>query len=138
MAVQGLCWRRMFPVRAATLGTVVALVVAMSVAMPLAAQSGATVGGPEDTLAVIPANGTLSNIEVAVEVSRGTPRELPVDRVVVARDDAFADALASGVLQADAPLLLVPRSGAIPTPVIEELTRLSPSEVDTRGRIGHR
>ena len=101
----------------------------MSVAMPLAAQSGATVGGPEDTLAVIPANGTLSNIEVAVEVSRGTPRELPVDRVVVARDDAFADALASGVLQADAPLLLVPRSGAIPTPVIEELTRLSPSEV---------
>lgn len=103
-------------------------------AVPVRAQQGqAAVGGPEDTLAVIPPNTQLSNAEVAVEISRGTARALPVARVLVARDDAFADALASGVLQADAPLLLVPRTGPLPNVVLDELRRLSPSEVVVLG-----
>lgn len=108
-----------------------ALVVLLGVApvSRFAQQDRAEVASPGDTLAVVPANASLSNSEIAVEISRGTPRQLPVGRVLIARDDAFADALASGVLQAAAPLLLVPRVGPIPGHVIEELQRLSPAEV---------
>lgn len=109
---------------------VVGLVGALLGVVPAQAQQGgAALGGPEDTLAVIPANQQLSNSQVAVEISEGTPRSLPVQRVLVARDDAFADALASGVLQADSPLLLVPRTGTMPSYVAEEIRRLAPSEV---------
>ena len=109
---------------------VVGLVMALLGAAPVQGQqAGAAVGGPQDTLAVIPANQQLSNSQVAVEISEGTPRSLPVQRVLVARDDAFADALASGALQGDAPLLLVPRTGTMPSWVVEEIRRLAPAEV---------
>lgn len=54
-----------------------------------------------------------SNVEVAVELARAA-FSAPTSTVVVSREDVFADALASGVLQGDAPLLLVPKSGPLP------------------------
>ena len=112
----------------------VATLLMSTLVAPAGAQGGqATVGGPDDTLAVIPPNTRLSNAEVAVEISQGTPRSLPIARVLVARDDAFADALASGVLQADAPLMLVPRTGPLPTAVVEEIRRLGASEAVVLG-----
>lgn len=55
------------------------------------------------------------------------------DLVLVARDDAYADALSAGVLQADGPLLLVPSSGLLPSVVTEQLQRLMPSRIVVLG-----
>ncbi len=63
-----------------------------------------------------------SNIEIAVRASeRLIP---PVDRVLIARDDVFADSLASSVLQFDSHLLLVPSNGPVPERVLTEIERL--------------
>lgn len=47
--------------------------------------------------------------------------------VLIARDDQFADAPASGVLQGRAPLLLVPQAGPVPDAVAERLAELAPA-----------
>jgi len=52
-----------------------------------------------------------------------------VQRVLLASDSSFADALASAVLQQTGPLLLVPSSLPIPGEVTAELQRLDPEEV---------
>lgn len=67
-------------------------------------------------------HGQLSNVEIAVRMSEATPGSATT--VVIGRDDVFADALASGPLQADGPLLLVPRDGPVPERVRREIVRL--------------
>ncbi|MGI9016162.1 MAG: cell wall-binding repeat-containing protein [Euzebya sp.] len=93
--------------------------------VPTAASAGQF--GP-DTLAIVKDDAGLGNAEIAVALSQDTP--LPdTDSVLIGRDDEFADSLASGVLQATSPLLLVPREGPVPALVRDELTRLGPSRV---------
>jgi putative cell wall-binding protein len=100
----------------AAAGLVASLLLAVPAA-PAAAQAD------EDVVAIVKDDELPSNAEVAVRLSESTP--LPdVRRVVLSREDEFADALASGVMQADAPLLLVPQRGPVPTRVLEEIRRL--------------
>lgn len=84
---------------------------------PAQAQAG------DDTIAIVKQDEQLSNAELVARLSEATP--LPDTRqIVVARDDEFADALASGLLQSTSPLMMVPRSGPIPDRVTEEIQRL--------------
>ncbi len=53
----------------------------------------------------------------------------PTARVLLARDDDFPDAMAAGVMQDDAPLLLVPGQGPLPDDVRQRLLELGPTEV---------
>ena len=87
---------------AAVLATTLLLVAAL---VPL---GGAGAQDADDTVFIEKDDEALSNADVAVRLSETTPFQ-DVERVVVARDDDFADALASGVMQAAAPLLLVAR-----------------------------
>lgn len=103
--------------RAMVLATMLALLGAI-LAVPVVAQ-------PADTVGIVKEAEDPSNAEIAVRLSEETA--LPdTSTVVIGRDDEFADSLASGVLQATAPLLLVPRSGPIPERVRDELQRLGP------------
>jgi putative cell wall-binding protein len=75
-----------------------------------------------DTFAVVKDGEDPSAAELAVRMSAGT-----VDlgsSVLIGRDDAFADAMASAVLQDEAPLLLVPRELPLPEVVVGEIERL--------------
>ncbi|WP_370327943.1 cell wall-binding repeat-containing protein [Euzebya sp.] len=83
---------------------------------------------PDDTIAVVKADESPSNAEIAVRLSEETPFSA-VDTVVIGRDDTFADSLASGVLQSESPLLLVPSAGPLPPRVRDELARLAPTRV---------
>lgn len=89
-------------------------------------------GQAADTLVVEKADQDLSPIDIVVAISQASPAP-PSDRIVIARDDAFADALASGVLQSDARLLLVPSTGPIPATVEAEIQRLAPTRADILG-----
>ncbi|CAN5338522.1 hypothetical protein BH23ACT9_BH23ACT9_24300 [soil metagenome] len=53
--------------------------------------------------------------------------------VLIARDDAFADSLASGTLQDEGPLLLVPSSGPLPGEVRAEIARVGASRAIVLG-----
>ncbi len=98
-----------------------AVIVALGMTPAASAQDFGT-----DTLAVIKAEESPSASELTVRLSESTP--LPsTDTVVIGRDDQFADSLASGVLQAESPLLLVPRDGPIPARVRGEIERLEAS-----------
>jgi putative cell wall-binding protein len=108
--------------RAALLATAVLLSLVVAVA------PAAAVTETEDTIGIVKEGVAPSNAEIAVRLSENTP--LPdTSTLLVARDDRFADALASGVLQSSAPLLLVPTTGPIPDRVVGEIQRLGPSEV---------
>lgn len=67
-----------------------------------------------------------------VEVSSAVARRFFVDTdtVVIARADAYPDALAGAPLakQFDAPILFVPQSGSLPQMVFAELDRLQPDQ----------
>lgn len=54
------------------------------------------------------------------------------DTVYIARADAFADALAGGVLT-EGPILLVPQCGTVPAPVLNEVRRLGATHVVALG-----
>lgn len=99
---------------------VVALIAAVVVTVPVVGQEA------PDTLFIAKDDETLSNVEIAARLSENTP--VGADRVVLARDDDFADALASGVMQGEAPLLLTPQEG-LPARVTDRLAELGPSEV---------
>jgi putative cell wall-binding protein len=58
-----------------------------------------------------------------------------VDRVLIGRDDDFADALSSGVMQADSPLLLVPGDGPVTDEVLFALAGLGTDEVVILGGV---
>ncbi|MGI9016816.1 MAG: cell wall-binding repeat-containing protein [Euzebya sp.] len=91
----------------------------------LAGVSSAQTG---EVISVVNSDGPDSNVAVALALSAITNLG-QVDTVILARDDQFADALASGVLQGSSPLLLVPSSGAVPQAVTDRLTELAPTQV---------
>ena len=107
----------------------VALVVAVAaVAAALAAAPAAAVTETEDVIGVVKESVAPSNVEIAARLSEATPFE-SVDTVLIGRDDEFADALASGVLQDESPLLLLPSDQPVPDRVRDELLRLAPERV---------
>ena len=70
-------------------------------------------------------------ILTAIEVSEhGFPNGAA--SVYLARADNFPDALAAGALT-DGPILLVPRTGRVPSRVLTEISRLDPTEVVALG-----
>lgn len=87
-------------------------------------------------VSIIKDNEAPSNGEIAARLSEETDLAGTVDRVVISRDDDFADALASGLLQADSPLLLVPRDGPVPDRVLGEIQRLGASDAVVLGGSG--
>jgi putative cell wall-binding protein/Tol biopolymer transport system component len=114
--------------RACAIAAVLSAVVSLTVlaAPPSPAQEDD--GSPADTISIVKEDTTPSNAEVAVRLSESTP--LPdTSTVLIGRDDEFADSLASGVLQATSPLLLVPSLGPVPDRVRAELARLDPERV---------
>lgn len=115
-------------VRTRVLAAVLAALLASmgALASPFVEQVGAAT--PTDRLA------GATRFETAVAVSK---RAFPggAETVYLARGDAFADALAAGVL-ADGPVLLVPSDGAVPAGVMAEIDRLDPAEVIALGGSG--
>ncbi|MEO2104824.1 MAG: hypothetical protein ABGZ36_04200, partial [Actinomycetota bacterium] len=100
---------------------VLGMVLLVMAATPVSSQSSF----PADTIAIVKTEETPPNVEIAIALSEATP--LPdVRTIVVGRNDEFADSLASGVLQADKPLLLVPGEGAVPEDLRAEIQRLGP------------
>ena len=100
---------------------VLGMVLLVMAATPVSSQSSF----PADTIAIVKTEETPPNVEIAIALSEATP--LPdVRTIVVGRNDEFADSLASGVLQADKPLLLVPGEGAVPEDLRAEIQRLDP------------
>ena len=87
---------------------------------------------PSDTISVIKAETPPSNVDIAVALSQVTTFDA-LDTVLIGRDDNFADALASGVMQSRSPLLLVPSAGPVPDEVVEEIERLAPSRAVVLG-----
>ena len=73
-----------------------------------------------------------SPVEVALAFAQSTFPD-GAATVTIARSDTFPDALASGLLQADGPMLLVPPTGVLPRSVAAEITRLDPDEVRILG-----
>ncbi len=100
------------------LASLLALVAGLLLPAPAAGQTS------PDTILV----GQGSTIDVTVELSQATFPEGGAGRVMIGRDDVFADSLASGVGQSDGPLLLVPTDGPVPTSVMEEIERLGAEE----------
>ncbi|HUG87003.1 MAG TPA: cell wall-binding repeat-containing protein, partial [Euzebya sp.] len=82
---------------------------------------------PADTVAVGLDESATPNVDVAVELSRATFADGGAQTVLIGRDDVFADSLASGVAQAEGPLLLVPSAGPVPQVVLDEIARLDSS-----------
>jgi hypothetical protein len=69
---------------------------------------------PADTVAVGLSESATPNIDVTVELSLATFADGAAQRVLIGRDDVFADSLASGVAQDDGPLVLVLTDGPVP------------------------
>ena len=86
---------------------------------------------PADTIAV--GLGDASNVDVTVELSQATFPDEGADVVLIGRSDVFADSLASGVLQDEGPLLLVPTDGPVPAAVSAEIERLGASRAVVLG-----
>jgi putative cell wall-binding protein len=87
-----------------------------------------------DAVVVEPA-AEVGRTEVALQISRATFADDEVDRVLLATEAAFADALASGTLQGtDSPLLLTPPD-ELPADVAGEIDRLGASEVVILGGV---
>ena len=104
---------------------VVVLAAALLVTVPVVPPAQAQDGG---TVAIVKDDEQISNAELVARLSEATP--LPDTRqIVISRDDEFADALASGLLQNSSPLLMVPRSGPIPDRITEEIARLGAQNV---------
>lgn len=94
----------------------------------LASPAGA-VGDISDTINVRLPGGANDPARIALRFARATFPDGGVDRVVLATEDTFADALASGTLQgADVPLLLT-SGDDVRTDVRSELERLGASGV---------
>ena len=82
--------------------------------------------GLSDTAAFQPATTAddATDLSVAMAVDSGWTAG---QRVLIARNDGFADSLASGAMQADGPLLLTPPDG-LPEDLLAELAARPPSE----------
>ena len=96
------------------------------VVVALIAPPAGAVTEVSDTLSVIKETIAPSNAEIAARLTEATVLPGAVETVLIGRDDVFADSLASGVLQEEAPLLLVPPGGPVPARVRDELVRIAP------------
>ena len=77
---------------------------------------------------------TRLSVELAsltIDAERTGPRQ-----IVLARNDAFADALASGVLQSMGPLVLVPSGQPLQDSLLQQLRHLAPEVVWVLGGVG--
>ncbi len=81
----------------------------------------------------IPSDPTAASLALA---RLSFPPGMSAERVLIARSDAFADALAAGVLQSGAPLLLVDGTAPVPTAVAAEIERLEAGEALVLGGEG--
>lgn len=70
--------------------------------------------------------------ETAVAINQWTFGKATPQYLFIARADEFPDAVAAGVLR-DAPILLVPKCGAIPTAVKNAITSFAPTKVIALG-----
>lgn len=95
-----------------------------------------------DTVSVIRGDEVVSNTDLAVRLARlaapllddgGGFAGTAGPAVLLGREDVFADAVASGGLQGDAVLLLVPRDGPLPPSVRQALSDLDASAVTILG-----
>lgn len=103
-----------------------ALVLALAVATVGVAQEEGGGGTEEEVLdlTISPTGATDMSVRLAQFVDGD-----PVDRVVLASEASFADAMGSALLQQGGPLLLVPPTLPLPGQVATELERLAPAEV---------
>lgn len=99
--------------------TIVMLMAALMAGLLPAAAGSAEAA---DTIVVSRHDGQLSNIDMALRLAEVTVDS--AETVLIARDDNYADALASGALQADAPLLLLPTAGPVPAAVMDRISSL--------------
>lgn len=114
----------------------------LSVPEATAQRSSSAKGGrallavPDDTVALAGLGADGDDARTSAQVALSLSQSLPdgsASEVVIARDDAFADALTSGVLQAAAPLLLVPPQGPVPDAVLHEIARLGATRATILG-----
>ncbi|AXV08038.1 Alkaline phosphatase [Euzebya pacifica] len=110
---------------------VVACVLALVGVVPVVA--GEEGPFPADTIAVGLGESSMPNVDVTVELSRVTFPDEGAQRVLIGREDVFADSLASGVLQDEGPLLLVPTDGPVPAQTTAEIRRLGATEAVVLG-----
>lgn len=119
---------RPVPLRSALGCALLASVVALAAAAASAAPPPQP--PPEDTRAIGSGDRSPATVTAALAEEAAPGR---VDHVLIARDDTFADALASGVLQGAAVLLLVPREGPLPAPVSDVIGRLGATRATVLG-----
>ena len=81
-----------------------------------------------DTILLGQSDSDTPTVDGAVELSRATFPDDGANRVMIGRDDVFADSLASGGGQSDGPLLLVPTDGPVPASVMAEIDRVGAEE----------
>ncbi|WP_108668338.1 cell wall-binding repeat-containing protein [Euzebya rosea] len=103
----------------------VVILLAALLVLPLAIPAAADVS---DTISVIKEGETLDTVEIVSRLAEAT-FDGPTQRVLIGREDQFADNMASAVMQAEAPLLLVPTEGPISQRVRDLLATYDPSEV---------
>ena len=101
------------------------IVLAGLLMLPLAVPAAADVS---DTISVIKEGETLDTVEIVSRLAEAT-FDGPTQRVLIGREDNFADNMASAVMQSEAPLLLVPTEGPISPRVRDLLATYDPSEV---------
>lgn len=119
---------REFTVRTRGLAVAVVVVLLAAVMATTPDRAAAEEVETSDTIRVVKDNDAASNSELAVRMSEATP--LPTGgTVVMGRSDVYADSLASGVLQDESSLLLVPPQGPVPDRVLAELARLAPTRI---------
>ena len=123
-------WRSPTAYRHSQAAVLVAAMVMSLLAIPAQPAAAQT----DDNLSVIKDNESPSNAEIAARLSEETAFT-DVDRVLISRDDNFADALAGGLMQSNSPLLLVPSSGPVSTRVIEEIERLGADSATILGGV---
>ena len=88
---------------------------------------------PPDTIAVGLGESSTPNVDVTVELSRATFPDGGARTVLIGREDVFADSLASGVLQDEGPLLLVPTDGPVPARTMAEIRRVGATDAVVLG-----
>ena len=99
------------------------LTVALGLSL-LVAPPAAPFSEVSDTLSIPKDDTDLTNVEAVARLDEETPS--PGRDVIISRDDEFADALASGLLQRNGPMLAVPTDGPLPDVVAERIAARNP------------
>src|SRR5690606_30153586 len=116
-----------------TVRTRLPLAALLVLAVLLSALPAGAVGDVNDTINIVRPVGSNPPADVAIRLSQATFGDGGADHALLATDAAFADALASGTLQADdTPLLLTGRT-SLRTDVATELQRLGVEDVTILG-----